>query len=144
MPLLTGPLTGDGSVIDVLVALTPADAGNLRRAGQAVPAPLTLRALLDPGASDSCIDVQCVQALALAAKGTRTFHTPSLTGPQTLTQYEISLTILHPQASYTFYSLPVAAAVLSPQGIEALLGRNVLKQCLFVYDGHGGTWSLGF
>lgn len=124
--------------------MAPADAANLRRAGQPVPAPLTLRALLDSGAGDSCIDVQCVQSLALPAKGARTYHTPSLAGPQTLTEYEVSLTLLHPQASYTFYSLPVAAAVLAPQGIEALLGRNVLKQCLFVYDGHGGTWSLGF
>ena len=144
MPLLTGQLTADGPVIDVLLALTPADAGKLRSAGQPVPAPLTVRALLDSGASDSCIDTRCVQTLALAPKGTRTFYTPSLAGPQTLTEYEVSLTLLHPQASYTFYSLPVAAAVLSPQGIEALLGRNVLKQCLFVYDGHGGTWSLGF
>jgi hypothetical protein len=100
--------------------------------------------LIDTGASQSGIDTQCVQSLNLVSQGQGLFHTPTLSGPQLLTRYEVSLTLLHPQASYTYYSLPVVAADLSPQGIEVLLGRDVLKQCLFVYDGHGGTWSLGF
>jgi hypothetical protein len=100
--------------------------------------------LLDSGASQTAIDTQCVQALSLVSQGQGVFHTPTLTGPQTYTRYEVSLTLLHPQASYTYYGLAVVAALLSPQGVEVLLGRDVLKQCLFVYDGHGGTWSLGF
>jgi hypothetical protein len=144
MPLLSGPLTADGPVIEVIVGMTAAEARQRRSAGQTAPPSLTLRALIDTGASQTCIDTGSAQALALTSTGSGSFLIPSLGGPLTLHQYEVSLTLLHPQASFTLFTLPVVAAVLAPQGIEVLIGRDMLNRCLYVHDGQAGTWTLGF
>jgi len=37
---------------------------------------------------------------------------------------------------------PILEASLAPQGIEALIGRDILAQCLFIFDGRVNTFSL--
>jgi hypothetical protein len=64
-------------------------------------------------------------------------HTPS-TGIQAhhASLYDVSLTLIHPALSLSIGNVPVAEAQLSIQGIQALIGRDVLKRCLLVYDGN--------
>lgn len=45
---------------------------------------------------------------------------------------------------YTFHALPVVCASLVGQGIDALIGRDVLARGILYYDGFGGTFTLGF
>lgn len=40
--------------------------------------------------------------------------------------------------------VPVVEAHLSFQGIQALLGRDILSNCLFLYDGQSGVFTLAF
>ena len=61
-----------------------------------------------------------------------------------MSQYDVSLTLLHPKLSLNFGAVAVIGSQLSPQGIQALIGRDVLKNCLFVYDGQAGIFSLAF
>jgi len=117
----------------------------LRAAGQPIPAPLTLRALIDTGASQTAIDLQCVQALGLIRRGSTTLYVASLAGtPQTFDEYEVNLTFPHSQAALTLFTLPVVASSLMLQGFEVLLGRDVLKNCLLIYDGQAGAYTLAF
>lgn len=41
-----------------------------------------------------------------------------------------------------FPALPVIASMLAAQGIMGLLGRDVLKECLFVYNGPDNVFTL--
>lgn len=72
-------------------------------------------------------------------------HTPS-TGyqPHTTHQYDVSLVLLHPKLNLTLQTVPVAATHLAIQGIQGLIGRDVLKNCLFIYDGQVGLFTLAF
>jgi hypothetical protein len=46
-----------------------------------------------------------------------------------------SNSIAHPMITRHFHALPVAASLLKVQGIDGLLGRDVLRECLFIYIG---------
>jgi hypothetical protein len=72
-------------------------------------------------------------------------HTPS-TGSQAHSTglYDVNLVLLHPALSLTLSNVAVAEAHLSIQGIQALIGRDVLKQCLLIYDGQTGIFTLAF
>ena len=83
--------------------------------------------------------------LGLVPTGTTSIITPS-TGNQahTCAQYDASVVLIHLELAYTFNALPVIESDLKHQGILALIGRDVLSSCLFVYDGRHGIFSLAF
>lgn len=49
MPSLTGPTTGDGAVIDILVGVNAPGLLALRQTGSPIPQPVPMRAVLDTG-----------------------------------------------------------------------------------------------
>ncbi len=73
-------------------------------------------------------------------------NTPSTAGhPVIADQYDVS--ILVPagtnQAPLFMANLPVICAeLLSSQGFHALIGRDILTQCVFLYN--GGNGGIGF
>jgi hypothetical protein len=44
----------------------------------------------------------------------------------------------------TWTALAVIESELAHQGIQTLIGRDILFFCLLIYDGHAGTFALGF
>jgi Aspartyl protease len=145
MPILTLPIAVEGPLVEVLVGLTPADLRALRQAGQTPPPEQRLRALIDTGASQSCIDFGCVTALGLVPAGQLSLLIPSVGGgSQTYDLHTVSVTLLHPQANYYLPVVDVVAANRASQGVEMLLGRDVLKYCTLFYDGPANTFSLAF
>ena len=69
-------------------------------------------------------------------------HTPS-TGSQPLIRplHEVALSWRNPTAPVS-EALPVLSADLSGLGILALLGRDVLSKCVFIYNGPAGQFTL--
>lgn len=104
-----------------------------------------MRALIDTGASCTCIDPHVLKALSLTPTGVIPVHTPS-TGstPHLASQYDIDLVLLNPRLNLTIGAIPVTEANLRVQGIDALIGRDVLANCLLVYDGQSGIFNLAF
>ena len=71
--------------------------------------------------------------------------TPSTGGqPHTANQYDVSLVLRHPNLSLTLWTVAMAESQLLMQGIQALIGRDVLTNCLLVYDGQVGSFTLAF
>jgi hypothetical protein len=58
--------------------------------------------------------------------------------------YDVSLILVHPALQLTMGNVAVAESELMVQGIQALIGRDVLKNCLLVYDGALGVFTLSF
>lgn len=56
MPFVTLPLSAAGPMMDVLVAVSAPLHHALQKAGKPVPPPQQARALIDTGASCTCID----------------------------------------------------------------------------------------
>ena len=146
MPTLTNQISALGPLIDVEVGVSTPRRDALQKAGLPIPSNVSIRALIDTGASCTGIDKAVIASLQLVSKGPIPVHTPtSGQAPKTCEQYDIHLRLIHPKLSFNFSALPVIETDdLSAQGIQGLIGRDVLGNCIFVYNGENGTYSLGF
>jgi hypothetical protein len=145
MPILTLQLVPEGAVVDLAIGVSVPRTSALRNANQPVPSPIQIRALIDTGASITCIEAQALQPLGLTPTGTIPIVTPS-TGstPSIRNQLDVSLTLMHPNLNFTVPAIGIVeCGALSPL-FQGLLGRDLLSSCLFVYDGIGGHFSLAF
>lgn len=133
---------------NAVVGVSQARADALTKAGQPIPKPVPIRALVDTGASCTCIDTAILKGLGLSPTGSALLMTPT-TGatPHAADQYDVGL-LIPPAAPhhlpYVLGTLPVTASDLSVQGLQALIGRDILRDCLLAYNGTMGFFTLAF
>jgi hypothetical protein len=114
---------------------------------QQVSAPRQIRALIDTGASNTCVDPSVLTALGLTPTGTVSVVTPT-TGatPAECDQYDVGIVIPAPNGPpFVVGTIAVTAhEFLNAQGFHALIGRDVLSRCLFGYNGTTGLFTLAY
>ena len=85
--------------------------------------------------------------LGLNPTGTAKIFTPS-SGQVAVErdQYDVGILILAKQNQTPLYigTVGVIAVQLKYQGIDALIGRDILSQCILQYNGSMGQFSLAF
>ena len=113
-------------------------AKQLTAAGTPVPAPVTGWALIDTGATRSAIDKQVVGKLGLNPVGLVLLGTAG--GPSEQPLYPLKLVLQ--QLNYTIEFESVTGCDLHGTDLIMLIGRDVLRACLLVYDGVSGQYSL--
>lgn len=148
MSHFTLQIGSDGPVLNVLIGVSQAKADALTKANQPVPKAVPIRALVDTGASCTCIDPAVFTALSLTPTGSVAMFTPS-TGatPHQADQYDISLLIppaVPTDFPFVIRTLQVTASDLKIQGIQALVGRDILAGCVLNYNGTMGFFTLAF
>lgn len=146
MPHLTLPITPLGPLLDFICAVSKPRADALIKAGLPVPQAVTVKGLVDTGASITGLDPAILKALGVVSTGTIPVHTPStkLGVPHVANQFDVSSILVHPMVTRTWMALPVIESELAHQGIQALIGRDILSFCLMTYDGQAASFSLGF
>lgn len=150
MPYFTLQMDPSGRpMVNAVIGASQARAAALKAAGQATPQAQTVRALIDTGASGTCVDPMILRALGLTATGVVAVNTPS-TGASPVMQDQYDITLLVPGPSQThpplfIGNLPVLEAeFFQAQGFHALIGRDVLAMCLMNYDGANGFFSIAY
>jgi hypothetical protein len=117
-------------------------------AGQPIPDPQYITALLDTGASISAIDPIALTALGLSPTGEIEIHTPSTNGtPATADTYDVSIGILagrEGDAPFISDTVQVTSSGLSGLGIQALIGTDILRKCIFCYNGADQCFTLAY
>jgi predicted aspartyl protease len=106
-------------------------------AGETVPQPAQVNALIDTGASGSAIARGIAQKLGLQPVGVIAVNTPS--GTSQMTEYAVRIGF-GPVA----FDAVVIESELAVQGIEALLGRDVLSMGVFIYHGRLNEFTLAY
>lgn len=148
MPILSGRLQPEGAVVDVQVGWSAAQARQLRHAHRPVPPALDTRALVDTGAEITCIDGLLIQQLGLPLAQLALANIPALGGLRVGTHYHGSLVIVHPSggasASLVVPNVLILEAPLAGLGYHALVGRDVLALCDFVYAGRRRRFALRY
>jgi hypothetical protein len=131
------------------VGVSDARRQTLSAANEQVPTPQQVSALIDTGASDTCVDPAVLNALGLSPTGAATVNTPTTgTNPQIQDQYDVSLFI--PGATATdlplvITALPVISSeLLAAMGFHALIGRDVLSRCLLAYNGTMRHFTIAY
>lgn len=120
----------------------------LQTAGQPVPPMQQVQALIDTGASGTCVDPLVLNALQLQPTGITPMLTPS-TGitPVDADTYDVSVVIasIQGQLPLVIPNMAVSAAELFlAQGFHVLLGRDILQRCILTYNGTIGLFMLAF
>jgi hypothetical protein len=149
VPYISLQISPHGLVCDALVGITPARLKALTAAKKEPPKRVSIRALIDTGASCTCIDPKVAERLDLDITGRSPMNTAS-TGdtPVEANQYDVSLLIPHTSPDeYAFYlpTIPVAEMeLLGPLAIHVLIGRDVLDRCLLIYDGKSQQFTISY
>ena len=139
MPHFTITLTQGAPIINLIVMVSAARRAALVAANTPVPAPQTIRGLVDTGASNTCIDPSVFQALQLQPTGSVPMHTPTTAGvPVPADTYDVGIVIPSTPTSPPFHrpNMQVSATdLLGAQGFHALVGRDILSQWILTYNG---------
>lgn len=147
MPHFTLQVGPNGPIVNAFVAVSQGRTAALTAAGQPIPKPAPIFALVDTGASCTCVDPSVLHGLKLTPTGSISVNTPS-TGstPHETYQYDVALVIPAPSGPpLVFQTIPVVAAdLLEAQGFHALIGRDILSRCFFSYNGEVGIFTLAY
>ena len=95
-------------------------------------------ALIDTGASCTCIDNTVARSIGLVSHDIKRVLTASGEDMQCL--YDAG--ILLPTMSTYAFSVQVLEAKLAKQPYKVLLGRDVLRHCSLIYHGWNHTYTL--
>ena len=115
-------------------------------ANQPLPAAIQGTFLLDTGASCTCVDEAFIQQLGLQPTGVAPIKTPSTgAGLHHCNQYDISMVIAGSTGqAFIVEALPVIGTHLRSQGIDGLIGRDVLDKCTLIYNGTANMFTLAY
>ena len=147
MPHFTITLTQQAPIVVMLVGVSAARQQALTAAGQPLPAPQNIRAMIDTGASHTCIDPMVFTALGLQPTGSTPMLTPS-TGPTPIDADTYDVSILIPNGAQQGLLIPNMAVSASElfvaQGFHALIGRDILQRCVLTYNGASAIFTLAY
>jgi Aspartyl protease len=148
MPHFTLNLDRSGPIVNAGVSVSEGRRQALEAAGELVPTPQYIRALVDTGASFTSIDPSVLGLLNLSPTGTIDIVTPSTgQGTHTADTYDVDFMIgAGPEdIPLSISNLRTASCDLFlRQGIHALIGRDILARCILHYNGDAGTFTLAF
>ena len=128
-----------GPCVQVSLGLAKVFAEQLLQHGQKIPTPVAGMALIDTGASCTCIDETAAQQLGLPVIDVVNIASASHSShPQNVypAQLELIGTPINIDASRA------VGAPLAGMGLLVLIGRDVLQHGLFVYNGVVGELTL--
>ena len=147
MPHFLLPTTAQRILVQAAVMVSYSRRAALEAANLPVPPAQRILALLDTGASISAVDPNALAALGLTATGKAEIHTPSTQGVPVLTDtFDVSVGIFAArQGDLHFISdtVQVTASTLGG-GIQALIGTDILKQCILTYNGADDCFTLAW
>ena len=148
MPLVTGPLLPGGAIIDVLVGVSGPRRALLEKHSFPVPHPVAVRVLIDTGSSHTGFAPRVFNELGISPVGTMHILTPSTLphAPHECDLFDATLSLVANGAAHPFGGRRVVSADcwMESEGIEGLIGRDILDRCTFMYFGLEKAFSLGF
>lgn len=133
-------------VIELFVAASAPRTAAMEALGVTPRPPIGVRALIDTGASCSNVQRSVLERLGLEPVGEVLVQTASTAGtPKEVAAYAVQLFFAGVSGARFDADLRVVAADdLSALGVEMLLGRDVLGQCLLFFNGPEGRFTLAF
>ena len=127
-----------GPIIEVVIYPSVPIYNKLKAEGKQIPSKKVI-ALIDTGASGSCINDSIAGESNLIARDVTTVCTPSGTAQQKIYDLGFSMPSLHP----TIFPILALGANLEAQPYNALIGRDILSNCTLIYNGWDNSYQLG-
>lgn len=147
MPSITVSLSPKGAIVNVIIGASHPRLTAYKAAGQTPPATVTGQFLIDTGASCTCVDPALIKSLGLPQIGKVAISTPSTNGGQHFCeQFDASLFIPGNPGSggMMIPALPILTTHLQSQGIDGLIGLDVINRCTLIYSGTPGFVQINY
>ena len=125
-----------GPVLQVSVTIEENFGKALLAQGNALPTPKTGFALIDTGATNTCIDEKAAQELGLPVIDVGVMRSANEEKPCNIYPVQFSLPRLVLNSPRTM------GADLAPMGLLILIGRDMLRFCTLFYNGPAGQFTL--
>jgi hypothetical protein len=137
-------LAREGPKVEVELRVPKQLADYLTQHGQSVPDPVTGPGLIDTGASTSMVDANVVKALGVQPVGYVWVYTAS--GRVQCPTYPLQLRILDPPRSPLLVEelASITSGPLQQMKLLCLVGRDILRRGIFIYNGAHGSVCLTF
>jgi hypothetical protein len=146
MPRIRVPIGSDGPVIDLGIWIDRTMAHSLVAQGMAVPPPQIVRALIDTGADRTAIHPAALAMSSSVPAGTILVRRPGpIAAPRRVSLHRVRLAFGGGAVSPItgrWVEIESAAVIPADPAILALIGRDMLARCRFVYDGPKGELIL--
>lgn len=138
-------LAGVGAVARVEVNLPQPLIELLSEQGKSIPAASTGTALIDTGASRTCVDESVlatlgINAIGLVSVGTAAGSIERPLFPARLGFPEFKLVV----DLSSVIAVDLQGQIVQDSPLIALVGRDILRFCQFIYDGSGGFFTLSY
>jgi hypothetical protein len=147
MPHFLLQTSQQGLAVSAAVMVSNARRQALTDANQTVPPAQRIIGVLDTGATISAVHPDILAALGLTATGKAEIHTPSTQGVPVLADtYDVCIGIFAARAGDLHFiseTVQVTASILS-NGVHALIGTDILKQCILTYNGADDCFTLAW
>ena len=126
-----------GPILQVSVTIEQNSGKGLIAQGKSLPTPRSGIALIDTGASNTCIDEQAAKDLGLPVIDVANMQSASHEKhPCNIYPVQIITPIV------TLNAPRAMGAALASQGLLVLIGRDVLQNCTLFYNGPTGQFTL--
>ena len=145
MPKLTFPLVAAQPIVELHLSGAAVRTSSSATTSTAPVGAVVLRALIDTGAKQTCVDAAAIAPIGLSpvtTVGLRTASTGRLPVPRDV--YDLSVSIAGAVPVQWMPALRAIAIDLSWSKYRCLVGRDVLEGCRFTYDGPAGQYVLEF
>lgn len=130
-----------GPVVEALIGPSSILKEALQKEKKEIPRPVSVRMLIDTGASISAIKKGIAAQLGLKPHGITKIATPS-NGAFQCSLYDID--ILFPVHHLVIGNVRVIEGIFEGQNIDGLIGRDILKLGLLVYTGYDNSFTIAF
>jgi hypothetical protein len=148
MPLINGQIVGGWAVVDVMVGVSDRRRSQLRKNQLPVPHPVHVRALIDTGSSISALAPRVFRELRIIPVTRSTVITPSTKhdAPHECNFYDVSLALVAGGSQHPFPESRVIEADCwhSDEGLDGLIGMDILCRCFLQFHGPERTFTLAF
>ena len=136
-------LSGAGPVLQVEVNLPQPLINLLSSQNKPIPAPSPGFALIDTGASRTCIDSAVLSNLGISPIGVVTMGTAGGQTQCPLYPARLNFPVISLLVDFSSVAgVNLQGQTISGNPLVALIGRDVLSRCLFICSGTGGFFTL--
>jgi predicted aspartyl protease len=121
-----------GPIVEIQIVIPRDLAKVLTDKNNTVPNPIKANALIDTGASSSCVNPDVIKGLNVSPIGVTKIHTASHANID-CNQYKLAFQFPN---GVTIESAEVIETSLEGQPIQCLIGRDILKYGVLIYSGY--------
>ena len=145
MPKIQVPIANDGPILELSVWTSRAIAHAMVAGGRPVPAARTMRALLDTGSDLTVIHPLLLQPLSPVSLGSVEVSRPGMDGGfYCATLHKVRVAFAGPGPGVKWIEVKAVGLVPATPGVLAIIGRDLLAHCRFLYDGFKAEITLAY